>query len=176
MTLQNEGYTYDYFSPYLLTADGVTSKNGLVNADGVAYQALIVMQNELPYDAAVQLLEWAKNGLPVVFVNNVVEEIGNDWEKINTIAGSTTGSNDNETDAKLADVVTEIKQQPTVKTVDSPELADEALKELGVYPRAQYMDSNTNLLSVMRKDNDATYLYLYNYMYEDRSHMRHRFQ
>lgn len=166
MTLQNQGYTYEYFSPHLLTNDKISCEGGLVNADGVGYQALIVMQDELPYDSAVQLLEWAKSGLPVVFVNHVVEEIGNDWEKRNTIAASTTGSNDGR-DAGLEKVVAQIKEQPTVKTVDTQDQTDEALKALGVYPRAEYVEPNANLLSVMRKADDATYLYVYHYMYED---------
>lgn len=165
MTLQNEGYTYDYFSPYLLTDQDVSSSNGLVNADGVAYQALIVMQNELPYESAKKLCEWAKNGLPVVFVNNVEEIIGNSATKQNTVAGSCTGSNDGK-DEDLKNVVEEIKAQKSVRTVESADLADEALKELGVYPRAWYMEENANLLSVMRKTDEATYLYVYNYMYE----------
>ncbi|MDO4648153.1 MAG: hypothetical protein Q4B26_05835 [Eubacteriales bacterium] len=170
LELQNNGYTYDYFSPYLLTEESVTSENGLVNADGVAYQALIVMEDEMPYDSAVELLEYAKNGQPIVFVNNVSSMVANpEVLKVNTIAAGTTGSNDGK-DEELAKVVAEIKEQDCVRTVDSTEDAMEALQELGVYPRAQYVEENQNLLTVMRKSEEATYLYVYNYMYEDEEH------
>lgn len=167
MELQNNGYTYDYFSPYLLTEDSVTCTDGLINADGVAYQALILMEDELPYESAEQILEWAKNGLPVVFVNNVSELVANNnVTKDNTVAASTTGSNDG-MDEALAGIVEEIKALDNVRTVDSTEDACEALQELGVYPRAQYAEENENLLTVMRSTDEADYLYVYNYMYED---------
>ena len=167
MELQNAGYTYDYFSPYLLTNENVTSADGLLNPDGAAYQAVILMQDELPYEAAQKLLQWAKDGLPVVFVNNASEIVANeDVTKDNTIAAVTTGSNDGNEQA-LADIVAEMKSLPNVKTVEAESDAYEALQELGVYPRAEYKEANTKLLPVMRSTEDVDYLYLYHYMYED---------
>ena len=43
----------------------------------------------------------------------------------------------------------------------------DALSELGVTPRAENVESNHKILTNMRKADDATYLYAYNYMYED---------
>ena len=167
MELQNAGYTYDYFSPYLLTEEGVTIEDGMINPDGVAYQAVIVMQDEMPLESAQVLLEGAKNGLPVVFVNNVEEIINkSDHPKVNTIAASTTGSNDGK-DQELAEVIAEMKKLENVRTVESPQDAYEALQELGVSPRAGYMESNSKVLSVMRKADDVSYLYCYHYMYGD---------
>jgi hypothetical protein len=182
MELQDAGYTYEYLSPYCLTDEEVTSSNGLINADGVAYQSVIIMEDELPYDSAVTLLEWAKDGLPIVFVNNVEELVENASgadggvgaaptaetavKKVNTIAGSTTGSNDGK-DAELAEVVAEMKELPNVVTVESEADAYEALQSLNVRPRAEYVESNDTLLSVLRKDGDVSYLYVYNYMYQN---------
>lgn len=167
MELQNAGYTYDYFSPYLLTNEGVSSSDGLLNADGVAYQALLLMEDELPLEAAARILEWAKEGLPIVFVNHVSELVANEnVEKINSIAAQTTGSNRGD-DKELAEIVEAIKSMESVRTVDSQEDAYEALKELGVSPRAEYKEANTKLLSAIRSTEEADYLYLYDYMYED---------
>lgn len=167
LELQNAGYTYDYFSPYLLNAEGVSSSDGVINADGVSYQALILMEEELPLESAQTILEWAENGLPVVFVNNTSEMIANEEIlKENTVAGSTTASN-NTDDSKLKEIVDRIKALDNVRTVESEADAYEALTDLGVYPRAEYVESNENLLSVMRRSDEADYLYLYNYMYED---------
>lgn len=167
LELQNAGYTYDYFSPYLLTDESVTSENGLLNPDGAAYQAVILMEDELPYEAAQKLLQWAKDGLPVVFVNNASEIVANtDVTKDNTEAGSTTGSNDGNEEA-LEEIVKEMKELSNVKTVESESDAYEALQELGVSPRVEYKEANTKLLPVMRSAEDADYLYLYHYMYED---------
>ena len=167
MELQNAGYTYEYFSPYLLTDEAVDMSDGMINSDGVAYKAVIVMQDELPLESAYALLEGAQNGLPIVFVNNVVEDVNNDHVmKVNTTAGSTTGSNDGN-DEELAEVVAQIKECENVRTIDSTEDAYETLMELGVTPRVEYEEPNAKILTNMRKDEDATYLYVYNYMYED---------
>ena len=86
----------------------MTSENGLLNPDGAAYQAVILMEDELPYEAAQKLLQWAKDGLPVVFVNNASEIVANtDVTKDNTEAGSTTGSNDGNEEA-LEEIVKEM--------------------------------------------------------------------
>ena len=167
MELQNAGYTYDYFSPYLLTNENVTSADGLLNPDGAAYQAVILMEDELPYEAAEKLLQWAKDGLPVVFVNNASEIVANnDVTKDNTVAAGTTGSNDGNEEA-LEEIVKEMKTLSNVKTVEAESDAYEALQELGVYPRVQYKEANAKLLPVMRSAENVDYLYLYHYMYED---------
>ena len=145
----------------------MTSENGLLNPDGAAYQAVILMEDELPYEAAQKLLQWAKDGLPVVFVNNASEIVANtDVTKDNTEAGSTTGSNDGNEEA-LEEIVKEMKELSNVKTVESESDAYEALQELGVSPRVEYKEANTKLLPVMRSAEEADYLYLYHYMYED---------
>ena len=167
MGLQNAGYTYDYFSPWLLTDEEVTCTDGLVNADGAAYQALLVVEDELPLEAAKVLLDWTKNGLPVVFVNNAVQLVANDEIlKENGEVASRSGSN-NAADEELAAVVSEIKEQANVRTVESEADAMAALQELGVLPRVMYSEPNTVLLPVLRSDTDADYLYLYHYMYEE---------
>ena len=133
----------------------MTSADGLLNPDVAAYQAVILMEDELPYEAAQKLLQWAKDGLPVVLVNNVSEIVANtDVTKDNTEAGSTTGSNDGNEEA-LAEIVKEMKELSNVKTVESESDAYEALQELGVSPRVEYKEANTKLLPVMRSAEDA---------------------
>ena len=167
LSLQNAGYTYDYFSPRLLLAEGVSCSNGLINADGAAYQALILVEDELPLEVAEKILAWAENGLPVLFVNNAQEIVANDNVlKINTEAASVTGSNGTQ-DGKLTEVVAKIKALPNVRTVEKEADALEALQELGVVPRVKWQQPNTVLLPVLRRDETADYLYLYHYMYEE---------
>lgn len=91
---------------------------------------------------------------------------GSGKPKINTVAGSTTGSNDG-LDEALAEIVAEMKMLENVKTVESEADAYEALQEMGVYPRAQFEEANNRLLPVLRSSEEADYLYLYHYMYED---------
>lgn len=165
--LQDKGYTYDYFSSYTFMDDEVDVSDGMINSDGVAYKAVVVMQDELPLEAAKKLKEAAENGLPVLFVNNVIEHPNNSGvDKVNTIAASTTGCNDG-LDEELATVIEEIKTLDNVKTINSCGEALDALAELGVTPRAENVESNHKLLTTMRKADNATYLYVYHYMYED---------
>ena len=167
-TLQDAGYTYDYFSPVLLQDKDITCTDGLVQADGAAYQALILFQEEMPYESAQVLLEWAKSGLPIVIVDGPTEElIHTNATKYNQQAAVTTGFYDGK-DEQLATVMGEMKQLDNVAVVQTQKEAYDALIGLGVHPRAEYLDQNQqNLLSVLRKDEDASYLYLYNYMYTD---------
>lgn len=164
--LQDAGYTYDYFSPYLLQDTDITCKDGLVQPDGPAYQALLVYQEAMPYDSAVRLLEWAKDGLPVVIVDGPTEENAPNIVQ-NQSAAITTGSNDGRDEDLLA-VMDEIRALDNVACVSSEAEAYDALIGLGVHPRAEYTDaSQQNLVSVLREDDDVSYLYLYNYMYND---------
>ena len=61
-----------------------------------------------------------------------------------------------------------MKALPNVKTVDSEAEALPALQELGVRPRVEYAEANTVLLPVLRRTEEADYLYLYHYMYEEK--------
>ena len=167
LSLQNAGYTYDYFSPWLLTDEMVSCSDGLLQPNGVAYQAIILMEDELPLEAAEKILSWAENGLPVLLVNNAQEIIANDEVlKVNTAAASNTGSN-NAASEDLAAVMVRLKSLRNVRTVESEADALPALQELGVKPRVSYSQSNTMLLPVLRSDESADYLYLYHYMYEE---------
>jgi hypothetical protein len=76
MMLQNSGYTYDYFSPLLLKDKAVSWKDGLLyGADGsAAYQAVIVYQDDFPYDCVDELESLAMAGVPVIFVDTETVE------------------------------------------------------------------------------------------------------
>lgn len=167
-TLQDAGYTYDYFSPNLLQDQDITYSNGVVQADSAAYQALIVFEEEMPYESAQTLLKWAESGLAVVLVDGPTEEdVHPDITKYNESAAITTGYNDGK-DEQLKRTMAQMRALDNVASVQTQEQAYDALIGLGVHPRAEYAENDQqNLLSVLRKDDDATYLYLYNYMYTD---------
>jgi len=160
--LQDNGYTYDYFSPELLFADGVYFNEETKTIEQGGYRALVLMQNFLDFKAAERILEWARKGLPVVILGD---------------AASRTTFNDGK-DAELAGLITELKTLPTVKTAsvanydqyfDAQPVGYEdnvldLLQELGVYPNAEYIEPNHQLLTQSRIDDDGNmYLYAYNY-------------
>ncbi|WP_270739940.1 glycosyl hydrolase [Massilioclostridium coli] len=167
MTLQDAGYTYDYFSPMLLQDNEITCTNGQIQADGVGYQGLIVYQEELPYESAQVLYQWAKDGLPVVIIDGETqEEIRNNMIKVNTSAAIQTPFNDGK-DEQLIQLMDQIKQLDNVAVVNQAKDTYEALMQLGIRPRAEYVESNDSLLNVLHQAEDASYLYVYNYMYEE---------
>lgn len=171
MGLQNAGYTYEYVSPLVLNDCGFEIQDGTLTTDGVRYQALVVMEDELPLESANTILAAAEAGLPVLFVNNVTEDINcndidfaADVEKVNTQAASTTGRNDGN-DEELARVVEQIKALDNVAVVESQEEVLGVLEEMGISANASYDEPNAEILTVMRETDDARYLYVYNYMY-----------
>ena len=182
ISLQNAGYTYDYFSPLLLTytdeegnAD-ITVSDGVVQSEGPGYQALIVYQQQMPLESAKALLDWASGDqkLPIVIVNNVTE-LGRAYgygggQKFVTHgqAASVTLCNnagEEDADAQLAAVMEELKTLDNVAVIDDAAQIVPTLAELGVTPRAAFAESNSNILTLMRQDDeeDIVYLYVYNY-------------
>ncbi|MDR1043330.1 MAG: fibronectin type III domain-containing protein, partial [Clostridiales Family XIII bacterium] len=173
-TLQNAGYTYDYFSPLLLTDNDISYGDGVVQPDGPGYQALVVYQEELPLESARVLLQRASAGLPIVFVDGATElgrpnlmghlgyappfSVQHDEAAVRPLFST-------ESDAALSGIIAQIKALGNVRVVDNQANIKGALAELGVYPRVQFAESNDEILTYTRKDEaqDTLYLYAYNY-------------
>ena len=166
--LQDNGYTYDYLSPDLLTAEGVYFDPDTKTIELAGYKALVIYQRWLDPDAALLILDWAEQGLPVVLVEH---------------AAQATPFNDGR-DAELADTIAKLTALDNVRVAQIngeaddfdyfAEMADgydddvfEALQELGVEPYAGF-DANHQLLTQSREDEDGSrYLYVYNYCSND---------
>lgn len=146
ITLQDAGYTYDYFSPAFLDKMEYDPASGTLG-DTVNYQAILLNQAELPVEYAKTLLGFAKQGLKVIVVDG---------------AGTITPYNDGK-EAELAKVMAELKSQDNVIVVSTESDAYAALQSLDVRPRAEFTESNAQILTQTRKDGDNLYLYAYNY-------------
>ena len=164
MTLQNNGYTYDYFAPQLLEDCEVAFRDGVVSPDGPGYQALILYQEALPLSSAKVILAWARQGLPVVLVNGVTENLRIGVDKTHAKAAAKTPFHD-KADDQLAEVIAALKVLPNVAEVDDQAKTMDALLALGVQPRARFTQANRNILTFLREDGDVKYLFAYNYMY-----------
>ena len=150
-TLQNAGYTYDYFAPQILEDGDVSFRDGEIAPDGPGYRALLLYQEALPYSSALKILEWAKQGLPVVLVNGVTETVHRNTDVTHGRAASKTPFLDGR-DEDLAAVIAELKQLSNVRTVDRPADALDALQDLGVVPRARFAEQNAKVLTTLRQD------------------------
>lgn len=144
-SLQDNGYTYDYFSPDYLDNMTYDAENGL--GENVGYQAIIVQQQVLPVEDAETLLEFAKQGLNVVILEG---------------AGTESPYNDNASE-QLASIMEELASLDNVKTIASESEALAALQELGVRPRAELTGGNQQLLTQLREEDSNRYLYVYNF-------------
>ena len=171
--LQDNGYTYDYFSSEFLFDDDVYFDEKSKTIEKAGYKALVIYQNWLDVKGAERILNWAKKGLPVVILGD---------------AASRTPFNDGK-EAKLHEIIAELKALPTVRTaaVDNYNLyfsaeavgynddVYEMLQELGVRPYTAFAKSNHQLLAQSRiDDNNNMYLYVYNYCpdtYHKHSHI-----
>ena len=168
LNLQEAGYTYDYFSPLLLLDDAQLAYDGkALLPDGPAYQALILYQQQLELPCAEKLLEIAKSGLPILFVNNTVETISHDGR--GDIAHGTAASESHslsESDEKVRALVAEMKALDNVIEIDGTAAALEALASLNVLPRTQFAAPNRRVLTCSRWDAEKKIFYTFAYCYK----------
>lgn len=143
-SLEQNGYSYDFVSPAALQLDNMSVKNGVLDSNGAGYKALILdNQSNISYDIAKKLLNYAKNGLTLVFVGQ-------------------TPSNGTFTDDKnINKLMKEIMNQKNVVCVNNVEDVVDILKEKGIESDVQY--NNQTLLTNHREDENKNYYYIYNY-------------
>jgi hypothetical protein len=187
LELQANGYTYDYFAPEILESKSVqySRTDGLI-PENVGYQAVVIYQDSIRLKSAQAIYRLARRGLPVVVVNGLTETLGSTRNYLNAKAAVHTLGNEG-TDADLAKMMARLEKLPNVSLVDAdvpqsatdpdPGAADyektyyygktgvyDALRRLGVRPRAEHAEPNQTILTTMRKTHDTVYLWAYNYM------------
>lgn len=166
--MQDAGWTYEFFDGSLLRHDDVSFDGDTVQPSGPGYQALVVYQDALDADDAANLLDWARQGLKVVFVHGARElkylQAGT-FHSYETAAARTPGLDGR--DDELRATVAALLELPTVVEVATPADSLEALRSLGVAGRAEFTAANQTVLSHLREDGDLLHLYLYNYLYDN---------
>lgn len=167
MSLQDVGYTWDYFAPQILEEQFVGTANGNLLPEGPAYQAVILYQQALPVEAAEKLLSLAKKGLRIVFVNGCTETVRpGHIDVTHKKAACMTPFNDGR-DSELSKIIDEIKLLPTTVEVEKQSETVEALKKLGIHPRTEFTEPNRNILTLMKETNDEVIFYAYNMLYTE---------
>ncbi len=165
--LQDNGYTYDYFSPDFLSNEEVYYDTETGTIEGAGYRALVIFQEMLDISAAEKILDLAKQGLPVVIVDGAaVETTFNDGaDEDLAVVMEEMKSLDNVRVATVADGPVDY-DQPDGKGYDDN--VYEMLQELGVRPYAEYEGANHQLLTQSREDEDGNrYMFVYNYCSND---------
>ncbi len=142
--LEQNGYSYDFIDPSILSLDDMQVEDGRLDAAGCAYKALVFNNEEvIPYETAKKVKDLAEKGLPIVFVNSVPE----------------TKAYVQDDDVKA--VIDEILKLDTVIQVDDLDSLAQTLKDKDIIPDANYTDET--LLTNHRQDEAIDYYYFYNY-------------
>ncbi|MEZ4702508.1 MAG: glycosyl hydrolase [Rhodothermales bacterium] len=160
--LYHAGYSWDYLNPTLLSLPGTTVRNGRLALDGPAYKALVfdadlwppqnAASGDLTLAMADRFLEYAVDGLPILFVGRLPDETPGDTP---------------EDDARLRERIERLMAFSTVRHVRTEADAPAALWELGVEPAAltaALPSEPSSLFSVRRHDagTGTDYYFLYN--------------
>lgn len=142
------GWSYNYISPSNFTLDAAFVEDGILNPEYANYRALVI-NNEMTMalDAARTILDYAKEGLPVVLIGTVPYSDG------------TAASDDDE---QIVSTFEELKAIESVVSIESEKDLPDALISLGITPSVCYAEPVT-LSSQHRHSEDADVYYLYNY-------------
>ncbi len=160
LSLQEEGFTWDYLNPTLLNLPQVTVSNNRLYEEGPAYKAFILngflqsasvfnpAKNTLPVATAQKILAFAKQGFPVIIVGQLP---------------ANTPSNKPEEDAVLKEVLDQLMSQKTVHKAATEADVPKLLKSLGILP-ASNPEKPSNLMTMRRHDpaSKTDYYFLYN--------------
>jgi hypothetical protein len=160
LTLQEEGFTWDYLNPTLLNLPQVSVSNNRLFEEGPAYKAFILngylqsasnfnpAKNTLPVATAQKILDFAKKGLPVIIIGQ--------------LPSNTPGNTPSE-DAKLKGILAELLLQKSVQKAASESDVPKLLKSLGILP-ASNPENPSNLMTIRRhvKKTETDYYFLYN--------------
>lgn len=186
LSMQDSGYTYEFFDGELLLRPEVNFDGKLVQPDGPGYQALIVYQSTIVrfqpcllassnrsltlsqnFEVAQRLLEWAKKGLKVLVVHNTRELLymGKKLYATYPRAAAATQGLDGRDD-HLASILKELFASPTVTEVHQPSETVRQLRQLGVHGRAEFKGENRNILTHLRDDGHKSFLFVYHFLYE----------
>ncbi len=167
LSLQQAGYTYEYFSPMLLEDEQNVRWSGeALQPEGPAYKAILLYQDTLEPSSAKKILEIAQGGLPVLFVKHTTEVVTyegpeNVYEK--AAARSPYLMSD---EKELADIVAKIKSLPNVRELEGPGEVLRTLRQMGITPRAGFAEPNRKLLTSSRYDRENGMFYTFVYSYK----------
>lgn len=166
-TLQQAGYTYDYFSPQLLMDEKNVSWNcKALQPQGPAYKAIIIYQETMEKAPAEKLLEIAKSGLPMVFVNHNEETVTLNGPKYQNGEAASRSKFFADADEDVQAVTDQIKLLENVAVADSPSEVLTVLKKLGVEPRVAFEKANNKILTISRNDRENNIYYTFVYSYK----------
>ncbi len=142
--LEQNGYSYDFVDPSTLSLSNMTVTDGVLDAEGTAYKALILKdETDLPSETVTLLNQYAENGLKIVFI------------------GETASEKSYLNDEDITDGMKNLLANENTTVIENIDDIAETLKNIGVIPDASY--ENQTLLANHRAADGMDYYFLYNY-------------
>ena len=150
--LTAQGYSYQLFTPELLTLDSAKVTNGVLNESGPAYKAMVIDdETAISKENMQKLVEFANAGLKLVFANDLP-------------CISTSLNDDN---AEIVAMMDELLQKDNVIHVKDSSGVAGALQQLGVVPDAAKAEAEPNILPIHRTMDGGEIYFLYNQSTEE---------
>lgn len=145
--LERLGYTYEFLCPEAMELNSAKVENGVLNANGPSYQAIILnFQTYMNTKEIETLTQFAKDGLPIIILGDIPSV-------------STSYSDD---EAARAAAMEELMKQDCVTLVNSYNQVPKALQEYHILPDAKFSQQE-EVLTHHRKDEGVDYYYVYNF-------------
>ncbi len=150
--LTAQGYSYQLFTPGLLSLDSAVVTNGVLNESGPAYKAMVIdNETAISKENMQKLVAFANAGLKLVFANDLP-------------CISTSVNDDN---AEIVAMMDELLAKDNVIHVQETSGIADALKQLGVTPDAAKAQSEANILPIHRVMDGGDIYFLYNQSEEE---------
>lgn len=156
-SVEEAGYNFDIFSPGLMrTKNGKAVRKGVIDPTGGRYRAFVITNllngDTMPMDAAETILNYARNGVPIVVVGK------------NNIPKKTMSFGTIDRDNDLAGIFKEVDRIGKLTVIDSQDQLVKALYSLGVEPNVK-KDKGSRIVSYKRVSDDGNtgYYFLFNY-------------
>ncbi len=142
--LNDYGYTYEFLTPNLLKHKNAVVNDSVLDSDGAAYKALIINNEEyLSYRAAEKILDFSKQGLPIIFVGRIPDKV--------------KYKSEGELDKELQELIKEVNGVFVSDIAKVPE----TLKCMGILPDVM-PDKPVPLKPVHIRIEDGDFYYIYN--------------
>lgn len=145
--LLEKGYSYQLFTPGLLSLDDAVVEDGILNPEGPGYQALVLDdETAVSKENMEKLLEFAQDGLTIIFAN-----------KVPCISTSLKEEN-----TEIESIMEQLLALDNVYQVENSEQVGDALENAGIVPATAKENAESAIIPIHRSSEEGDIYFLYN--------------
>ncbi len=147
--LSRAGYDYEFLSPRVLDQEEAYVENGILAPETSSYKAMIFYNQENLSLETLEILQgYADDGFPLIFIGKLPD-------KATTYADYDTKCE------KLQVGLSELLEKNCVYQIASEDELVDLLKEIGIYPSANYREES-DLVTLHRQAEEIDFYWMYN--------------